>query len=217
MRACSRDYVTSQIFQFSASQLVTEAEIRCEKGQGDLNFGFGRKTNFGLFGGFACGLGDAEAFSLTKIDPWFLRNLREISPTPANLYNVACTWALLGEKDLALECLKRDLEENPMSTGARDKQALSEFADFTKYFPQDANAPEAQYYMGLIYDHGEQYDDAAQVFEAVAERYPDSPKAADAMYMKGVEYQKAKSDKKAVAAYRAFLTDVESASLPSSS
>jgi TolA-binding protein len=90
-------------------------------------------------------------------------------------------------------------------TGARDKQALSEFADFTKYFPQDANAPEAQYYMGLIYDHGEQYDDAAQVFEAVAERYPDSPKAADAMYMKGVEYQKAKSDKKAIAAYRAYL------------
>ena len=49
-------------------------------------------------------------------------------------------------------------------TGAKDKQALSEFADFTKYFPQDTNAAEAQYYMGLIYDHGEQYDDAAQVF-----------------------------------------------------
>ena len=90
-------------------------------------------------------------------------------------------------------------------TGARDKQALSEFADFTKYFPNDANAPEAQYYMGLIYDHGEQYDDAAQVFEAVAERYPDSPKAADAMYMRGVEYQHAKNDKKAIAAYRAYL------------
>jgi TolA-binding protein len=92
-------------------------------------------------------------------------------------------------------------------TGAKDKQALSEFADFTKYFPQDTNAAEAQFYMGLIYDHGEQYDDAAQVFEAVAERYPDSPKAADAMYMKGVEYQKAKSDKKAIAAYRAFLKE----------
>jgi tetratricopeptide (TPR) repeat protein len=48
--------------------------------------------------------------------------LREISPSPANLYNVACTWALLGEKDLALDCLKRDLEENPMSQGAREKQ-----------------------------------------------------------------------------------------------
>ena len=90
-------------------------------------------------------------------------------------------------------------------TGAKDKQALSEFADFTKYFPQDTNAPAAQYYMGLIYDHGEQYDDAAQVFEAVAERYPDSPKAADALYMKGVEYQKGGSDKKAIAAYRAFV------------
>lgn len=48
--------------------------------------------------------------------------LREITPSPANLYNVACTWALLGEKDLAIDCLKRDLEENPMSPGAREKQ-----------------------------------------------------------------------------------------------
>jgi TolA-binding protein len=90
-------------------------------------------------------------------------------------------------------------------TGAKDKQALGEFADFLKYFPDDANAAEGQYYMGLIYDHGEQYDDAAQVFQVVVERYPDSPKAADAMYMKGVEYQKAGSDKEAIAAYRAFV------------
>jgi TolA-binding protein len=90
-------------------------------------------------------------------------------------------------------------------TAAKDKQALSEFADFLKYFPDDANAPEGQYYMGLIYDHGEQYDDAAQVFQAVVERYPDSPKAADALYMKGVEYQKGGSDKQAITAYRAFI------------
>jgi len=48
--------------------------------------------------------------------------LREISPSPANLYNVACTWALLGERELAFDCLKRNLELNPMSTGAREKQ-----------------------------------------------------------------------------------------------
>jgi tol-pal system protein YbgF len=90
-------------------------------------------------------------------------------------------------------------------TGAKDKQALAEFADFLKYFPDDTNAPEGQYYMGLIYDHGEQYDDAAQVFQAVVDRYPESPKAADAMYMKGVEYQKGGSDKEAIAAYRAFV------------
>jgi tol-pal system protein YbgF len=90
-------------------------------------------------------------------------------------------------------------------TSAKDKQALSEFADFVKYFPEDVNAPEGQYYMGLIYDHGEQYDDAAQVFQAVVERYPDSPKAADALYMKGVEYQKGGSEKQAIATYRAFI------------
>ncbi len=90
-------------------------------------------------------------------------------------------------------------------TGAKDKQALAEFADFLKYFPDDTNSPEGQYYMGLIYDHGEQYDDAAQVFQAVVDRYPDSPKAADAMYMKGVEYQKGGSDKQAITAYRAFI------------
>lgn len=48
--------------------------------------------------------------------------LREIAPSPANLYNVACTWALLGERELALDCLKRNLDLNPMSTGAREKQ-----------------------------------------------------------------------------------------------
>lgn len=48
--------------------------------------------------------------------------LRELTPSPANLYNVACTWALLGERDLALDCLRRNLELNPMSAGARKKQ-----------------------------------------------------------------------------------------------
>jgi TolA-binding protein len=90
-------------------------------------------------------------------------------------------------------------------TGLKDKIALSEFSDYLRYFPQSGNAPEAQYYMGLIYDRGEQFDDAAQVFAAVTERYPESPKAADAMYMKGVEYQKAGNHKDAISAYRAFL------------
>jgi tetratricopeptide (TPR) repeat protein len=48
--------------------------------------------------------------------------LREIHPSPVNLYNVACTWALLGETDLALDCLARNLAETPMSAGAREKQ-----------------------------------------------------------------------------------------------
>ena len=46
-----------------------------------------------------------------------------------------------------------------------------------------------------------------RVFAAVVERYPDSPRVADAMYMKGVEYQKAGSDKDAIAAYRVFVRE----------
>ena len=48
--------------------------------------------------------------------------LRGVTPSPGTLYNMACTWALLGEGDLALEFLRRDLEENPMTSGAREKQ-----------------------------------------------------------------------------------------------
>ena len=48
--------------------------------------------------------------------------LREIAPSPHNLNNVACTWALLGERELALDCLRRNLDQSPMSTLAREKQ-----------------------------------------------------------------------------------------------
>ena len=114
------------------------------------------------------------------------------------------------------------VEESSARLHRGERQAGAErIRRLHKVFSAGRQRAEAQYYMGLIYDHGEQYDDAAQVFEAVAERYPDSPKAADAMYMKGVEYQQAKSDKKAIAAYRAFLKAVsepcecrESASAP---
>ncbi|MGH9612162.1 MAG: tetratricopeptide repeat protein, partial [Bryobacteraceae bacterium] len=36
-----------------------------------------------------------------------------------------------------------------------------------------------------------QYDDAAQAFDAVVERFPRNEKTCDAMYMKGVELMKA--------------------------
>ena len=96
-------------------------------------------------------------------------------------------------------CARRCYGGNPVEEGRprlhrprkTSKPSASSLTS-SSIFADDDNAPEGQYYMGLIYDHGEQYDDAAQVFQAVVERYPDSPKAADAMYMKGVEYQKAR-------------------------
>jgi tetratricopeptide (TPR) repeat protein len=48
--------------------------------------------------------------------------LRTVVPSPGTHYNMACTWALLGERELALDFLARDFEENQLSAGALLKQ-----------------------------------------------------------------------------------------------
>jgi hypothetical protein len=48
--------------------------------------------------------------------------LRETPIQPSNFYNAACTHALLGERELALDYLKRDFEELRRSAGARKRQ-----------------------------------------------------------------------------------------------
>ncbi|HLH40285.1 MAG TPA: tetratricopeptide repeat protein [Bryobacteraceae bacterium] len=69
--------------------------------------------------------------------------------------------------------------------------ALQEFADYVKNFPDTADAPTAQYYIGYIYfNSGTNYADAAKAFDDVLERWPENPKTADAMYYKGVALQK---------------------------
>jgi len=48
--------------------------------------------------------------------------LRGVTPTPSSYYNLACTHALLGDKDLALDFLERDFAANYPTTGARARQ-----------------------------------------------------------------------------------------------
>jgi len=48
--------------------------------------------------------------------------LREVRPGPQVYYNMACTYALLGESARALELLERDLNENHASAGSRRRQ-----------------------------------------------------------------------------------------------
>ncbi|MBK7645409.1 MAG: hypothetical protein IPJ19_20620 [Planctomycetes bacterium] len=48
--------------------------------------------------------------------------LREIVPAPGTLYNLACTWALLGEKQQALRYLEQDFAENLPTPGMRARQ-----------------------------------------------------------------------------------------------
>ncbi|MEM7308827.1 MAG: HEAT repeat domain-containing protein [Planctomycetota bacterium] len=48
--------------------------------------------------------------------------LGEVAPNPALYYNLACTHALLGETELALDYLARELDENHASERSRDRQ-----------------------------------------------------------------------------------------------
>jgi hypothetical protein len=48
--------------------------------------------------------------------------LREVPTSPRGYYNLACTYALLGEDAAALDLLERDFDENRRSRGALEKQ-----------------------------------------------------------------------------------------------
>ena len=47
--------------------------------------------------------------------------IRDVPESPRGYYNLACTHALLGEKQRALEFLEADFAENRISAGAKEK------------------------------------------------------------------------------------------------
>ncbi|MGA3189864.1 MAG: tetratricopeptide repeat protein [Bryobacteraceae bacterium] len=68
--------------------------------------------------------------------------------------------------------------------GKKDETALEEFAQYLKWFPQSANAPNAQFYIGMIYYRGQDWPNAVKAFDAVLEQFPKNSKTPDAQYMK---------------------------------
>ena len=76
-----------------------------------------------------------------------------------------------------------------LKTG-KDQLAFDGFTKYLQYFKQTENAPLAQYYLGDIYMNAGQYEDAVKSFDAVLLNFPENPKNPDALYMKGVAYQK---------------------------
>jgi tol-pal system protein YbgF len=95
----------------------------------------------------------------------------------------------------------------------KDELAMNEFADFVKYFPTSDNAPTAQYYIGQIYFRAKQYDDAAQAFDAVLERYSTNPKTPEALYYKGAALMDAGKRTAAATEFKEFLDRYPSHSL----
>ncbi len=101
--------------------------------------------------------------------------------------------------DLAYQSAYRDF------ISGLNKLAMDEFGAFIAQFPTSENAPKAQYYMGVIYDRGEQYEDAVKAYDAVLERYPENPATPDASYGKALALMKLERNADAREEFNAFL------------
>ncbi len=101
--------------------------------------------------------------------------------------------------DIAFQAAERDL------FGGRNDLAMNEFVSFIAQFPTSPNAPKAQYDMGVIFDRGEQYDDAVKAYDAVLERYPENPTTRDALYGKALALMKLDRKVEAKKEFTSFL------------
>jgi TolA-binding protein len=64
--------------------------------------------------------------------------------------------------------------------------AAGEFSDFLRFYPDDPNAPEAQFTIGEIHLGQQKYGLAETDFDAVLEKYPEGKMTTDAYLMKGM-------------------------------
>lgn len=69
--------------------------------------------------------------------------------------------------------------------GGKYDLAMQEFSDYLKYYPTTALAPNAQFYIAVIYSKRKDYDNAIQAFDAVLEHFTDNNKTAPAHFGKG--------------------------------
>jgi TolA-binding protein len=89
--------------------------------------------------------------------------------------------------------------------GKKDDQALDEFLQFVKRYPQTAEAPEATFYIGQIYYRGQDYTNAIKAFDDVLEKFPPNPRTGDAAYMKACALMGNHQNTDAGKEFKAFL------------
>jgi TolA-binding protein len=90
-------------------------------------------------------------------------------------------------------------------TGGKLDLALSGYADFMKFYPQDPNAGTAQFRVGEIHYTQGHMDDAVKDFDAVIERYPNVQNAPDAYFMKGMALKQSNRKEAAATDFRALI------------
>jgi len=103
--------------------------------------------------------------------------------------------------DVAFQAAERDLRSG------QNTLAMDEFVSFIAHFPtsEDALKAKAQFYMGVIFDRGEQYEDSVKAYDAVLERYAENPATRDALYGKAVALMKLDRKVEAKKEFHAFL------------
>ncbi len=90
------------------------------------------------------------------------------------------------------------------STGNLDL-AADDYAQFLRYYPDEPNAPEAQFQLGEIHSAQSKYDQAAIDFEAIIARYSDSKYAPEAYFRKGMALKDGGHSAAAESEFRAFI------------
>jgi tol-pal system protein YbgF len=73
--------------------------------------------------------------------------------------------------------------------GGKADLAADEYALFLKTYPDDPNAPEAQFTLGEIHLSQQKYDLAETDFDSVLEKYPEGKRTPDAYFMKGMAFK----------------------------
>jgi TolA-binding protein len=63
--------------------------------------------------------------------------------------------------------------------------AIEQFKDYLRYFPDTDMAPNAQYYIGELLFFKSDWDGALNALDTVLEKYPESQRIPDALYIKG--------------------------------
>jgi TolA-binding protein len=89
--------------------------------------------------------------------------------------------------------------------GKKDDLAIEEFAQYVKFAPQSENAPNAEYYVGMIYWRGEDYENAVKAFDAVLEKFPANAKTPEAQYMKACALMKGGHKTAAGTEFKSFI------------
>jgi TolA-binding protein len=84
--------------------------------------------------------------------------------------------------------------------------ALDEYHNIVKWYPETSRAPEAQFKIGMIYFHGDQFDDAVKAFDVVLERFAENPKTQEALYYKAVSLMKGDHRTEAGNVFKEYVT-----------